>query len=221
MKLNADKVSKFLIIKYIKSLISVTDDINISINVSVGGVINIKDNIIKVSNNNEIYVIPTESLKKVDLLIILRYLENLKNCRDIIHNTAIYEKTYDLRKNRWREIPLNEKEVDNNIKKYLSKKKNIAFIDKRYPPDPNINKVGKYLKFKLSKISEKYKRKIDILYDFNENNYIILIDKYDENEFGLNILHIMSELIFRFNINCCAYTYNDYNKIENKKILKF
>lgn len=131
MPCNFDNISKDSIIEEISSLKNELRNIKYVINTSFGKLTNIDNNRALISDNFLYLDVPMKNMDKKDLIIILRYFQNMKKCKDIISKYTTFGEIYDLDWNTWEKIPLNKDVVKKRIKDYLIVKKNVATIDKR------------------------------------------------------------------------------------------
>ena len=225
MVLIYNNLSKQNIIDEIQFLSVKLKDAKLKIKVSVGNVIMItKSGRIMVSDKSSIFGAEMSVLSNEDLIIVLKYLRNIDACRDIAIKEIVYEDIFDINLNDWVKVPVNKFDVGLKIKEYLKNKKNKAVVDKRLISDAvseDITKAGKYIKSRLTHIRNQYSKNADLCYDLVDKKFIIIIDRYDESPFGMNILHLMSETITRFRIHSYALTMRDYkDAIVEKKLQK-
>ena len=131
MKTNFDDISKTTIIDYIYQLIDSMDKFKIEISISNGKIMNIIEDRVSIQGVGYYSNQSIKSLKKEDLIIILRYLQNINQCKNIIIENARYGEIYDVKRGICEKVPCNVKEVKNKIKEFLARKKCIAIIDRR------------------------------------------------------------------------------------------
>ena len=224
MTLIYDNLSKQDIIDEIQSLSIKLNNAKFKIKVSVGNVIMItKSGRIMVSDKSSIFGAEMSVLNNEDLIIVLKYLQNMDSCRDIIIKETVYENIFDMNFNDWVKVPVNKFDVGLKIKEYLKNKKNKAVVDKRLVSEitEDVIKAGKYIKARLVHLRNQYSKNTDLCYDIVDKKFIIIIDRYEESPFGMNIIHLMSETITRFRIQSYALTIRDYKeRILNKRIEK-
>jgi hypothetical protein len=114
MKIAHFNVSKESIIESIVVLRNNVQNKKFNINISIGVITNIDYYgrvIIRKSSN--IFNISLVTLSKEDLIIILRYLQNMNKCKEIIKTER------------------NKVIAKTKIEKFLQNKKNIAIVDKK------------------------------------------------------------------------------------------
>jgi hypothetical protein len=214
MKRTFENVSRNLIIDHIFALHDNSKMAKLRIKTSLGTLFRIVDDKVLIQKSEKIYYnIGIENLNKEDLITILRYLENVQRCREIHANSIKYGEIFDVRKKTWKRYPCNEKEVYGKIMEYLSsKKKNVAIIDKRFESNPSIKITGNHIKKFLLELKNQFNKNSDVYYDNINKTFIIVIDRYDESQFGINLLHLMSEIKSKYKSDCIILSLKDYAK---------
>jgi hypothetical protein len=212
-----DNVSKNQIIDSILKLHDIIPNAKLKINISLGKLFNIDDGVVVVSDNNKIYNIGINSLKKEDLIIVLRYLQNMEKCREIILKESRYGEYLDVRKKIWIKVPTNQEDVKTKLKEYLSKKKNEAIVNHGGKIiDFSIQKIGNRIKKRIIELKFQFKKNAELYYDNIDKRFIIIIDKYDESEFGMNLIHLLSEIEIKFKQSCIILSFKDFTKEINR-----
>ena len=127
MKQNFD-ISKESLIESILSLSIKMGRAKLRINLSVGR-LNKIDNFgrVIITKGNSLFDVSLATLMWRDLIVILRYLENMDKCINIVYDKTIYGEIFDLDKKKWSKIPINDDEVRKMIKEFLKTKKNKAY----------------------------------------------------------------------------------------------
>lgn len=206
-----DNIPKERIIKEIEILAKKMPKAKLRINISQGLLTHTDGDRVGISKSKNCYSnLPIQNLSPDDLMIILRYLENMNVCRDIAIKNSRYGEIYDLKRKKWNKIPCNKDEVRGMIKEYLKTKKGKAFVDFREKSPVEYRKACIYLKKRLKEIGNQYGKNPDGCYDFNEKRFIIIIDKYQENEYALNLIHLITEMVAKFKIPCYILSMKDF-----------
>lgn len=131
MKSNFDDISKDILILHIYKLLDSMNHFKLGINISIGKVMNIEDDRISIQGKGFYSNMGIKSVRKDDLIIILRFLENLNKCKEIVVSNVKYGEIFDVRNMTINREPCNKKEIKQKIKDFLSRKKYIAVIDRR------------------------------------------------------------------------------------------
>lgn len=202
MKIHFEDISNLKIIDHINDLDDVANSIRLNIKISCGNVYRIIRDRVFFIREDKYYNVGIENFKKEDLIIILRYLENIKKCKEIYKERTPQgissKKTFQ-------------------IKEFLSKKKHIAIVDKTEKRMP-IEYIGEKIKHNLSNLKNQYNRYSTILYDNKENKFVIITDKYDNTSFNINILHLMDDIKTKYKKECIVLSSSDYGSKYDKFI---
>jgi len=220
MKYNFDHIDKESITDAITELAVKMKNAKFKINISIGKLGKITaDGRVIISSCSCLFNMKLQNLIEEDLIIILRYLQHMDKCRDIPIKETRYGEVYDLNWKRWEKVPSNKKDVQKKIKEYLSRKKNVAVIDLRSSNiSPSVKKIGLYIKNKLYDLRVKYYKNADICYDYHDDSFIIVIDKYEESPFARSIVHLVSDIMMKFKKTCGVLSLKDYTeKTHNKQ----
>lgn len=221
MKSNLKEIPKEIIVDSIIRLIPDIKKEKIEINVSIGTIRNFYNNrmILYLNKDNRLLNAYIEELEKEDLIIILRYLENLFKCKEIFQKNIKYGEVFDTRYKTWKKIPYNDKEVKEKIKEYLSKKKNVAVLN--YKHSPHIREIGNYIKKRTLELEKKFLKTIDVCYDINLNRFLIIVDKFEETYYGINVIHLIDDIDYKYNMKCYGIPRKDFVRKINDKTQKF
>lgn len=214
MKSNFDEISKKLIIDSISALIQKMQKNDFNINISSGTVTYLKENTIGLSRDGFYTVLNQNCFNKKDLIIILRYLQNMDECRDIVSDNIVYEEVYNMQFNKWEMIPVNKEKVKEKVKFFLERKKSQSIYRKKNE-NFKTNEIGEYIKRKLSLLNLRYSKNSDVCFDNKDNQFIIVLDKYEESPFGINVIHLIDEASTKFHTKCYGITFRDYIELSH------
>jgi len=217
---NFDNISKASLVEEIQSCRDTIGKSKYRIRISDGVVIQI-DHDSRVVTDHTRYTSnkSMHSLKMEDLIIILRYLQNMLKCKEIAMSETKFGQIYDFHKNKWKNFPINPVEVKNKIKDYLKVKKNLATIGAKTPI--NLTTLGQEIKRKLLKIKENYKNNITSLcYDTQEKKFVIIINS-NKDDYYDEMLKFAEEIMKTYKVDCRVMTFLDYvANIKDKKMLR-
>jgi hypothetical protein len=146
MNYHFDNISKQSIIDSIIPLAKRLKKAKLKINLPRGLVTHTDGDRVGVSTKSAYCNLHITNLSEKELMIVLRYLENMDKCREIVIENTRYGEFFDSRKKKWEKIPCNKDEVKKKIKGYLSRKKNIATLNLKKEGPTSIKRAGKYLK---------------------------------------------------------------------------
>jgi len=131
MKSNFSDISKDTLIIHINDLLDRMGVFKLEIDVSLGKLMYINEDRISVQGRGYYMNQDIKSLKKEDLVVVLRYLQNKDKCREIKSSTIKYGELFDVRKGTFKKVPCNEDNVRLKIQEFLERKKYIAVMDRR------------------------------------------------------------------------------------------
>jgi hypothetical protein len=214
---NFDNISKPFLVEQIQVLRNRIGKSRYNIKISCGIITHLDhDSRVIIDNSRYSSNQSMTSLKMEDLIIMLRYLQNLQKCREIVMNESEFGEVYDLKKKRWKIYPTNPHVIQNKIKDYLKVKKNVATVGNRVPKNPK--EVWPSIKENLLKLKEDFKNNITSLYyDTRENSFLIIIDN-DKNAFYNEVLKFSDDVKKKYKIDCKVLPFLEYirNVRENK-----
>ena len=213
MKQIFDGVTKESIIGDIILITGKITDAHYNISISRGQVKTIDKDRILIIGKGSMTNCGLSSLKKEDLIIVLRYVQNMQKCREIALKNTKYRDIYDLNNRKWNKVPINKEEVNKKINEYLRRKKEVATTKKDVIITDATRKIAQTLKKSLDELKIKFPdNDIDLCYDVYQRNFLIIISNYREDPFGINIIQIMSNFREKYRMDCNAISVRDYTK---------
>lgn len=204
----------------IGAIVLITDkmpDTKYNINVTRGKLTTIDRDRVVIVGKGFITNFGLSSLKKEDLIIVLRYVQNMQKCREIALRNTKYRDIYDLNDRKWNKVPINKEEVNKKINEYLRRKKEVATTKKDVIITDATRKIAQTLKKSLDSLKVKFpENDIDLCYDVYKRSFLIVITNYREDPFGINLIQIMSNFRQEYRLECNAISIRDYtNKVRN------
>lgn len=198
--INCDNVSS----EIIDSIILINNDLidaKLNIRISLGVVLSINNDRVTISGDSFCYNLDIGALNKSDLIIILDYLENFK-----IEPVYRYVDKKD--------------EVRKKVKEKLERKR-LKTTSNHHSLIPHISKIGNSIKRRIDDLKKNLSKDADLYFDIDNQQFLIIIEKYEESEFGINLLHMIGEINVKYGYSCLILSYKDFSNMKIKRIVCF
>ena len=141
-----------------------------------------------------------------DLILMLKYLQNITNCENIKSENTLYDFGYNSTKNEFMLLPINKKCVDKLIIGYLKNKRTTAERKKKIDFDVDkIKMITNYINLMMKPVLKFFPNyNLNVVYDIKNNRFILETNSIDSDVFTNNLIIVMNNVRDSFHYKCCV-----------------